>query len=161
MPPGIVIDLLRILAVFVLVLANAFFVAAEFSLVSVRRTRVEELVAQGNVTARVVRHALDDPDRFIAATQLGITIASLALGWVGEPAVAHLIESLMEWLPRGVVDFTASAISVALAFSLITFLHVVMGELAPKSVALQYPEETAFVVARPIEGRLLRILQGD
>jgi putative hemolysin len=149
MPGVIAVDLLKILAVFALVFANAFFVAAEFSLVSVRRTRVDELIAQGNATAGVVRRAIDDPDRFIAATQLGITLASLALGWAGEPAVAHLIEPYLARLPTGAVDVTAAAIASAIAFALITFLTVVLGELAPKSVALQYPEETAFVVARP------------
>jgi CBS domain containing-hemolysin-like protein len=149
MPGVIVVDLLKLLAVIGLVFANGFFVAAEFSLVSVRRTRVDELVAQGNATARVVRRAIDDPDRFIAATQLGITVASLGLGWIGEPAVAHLIEPLLAWLPGGRPDVTATAIAAAIAFALITFLHVVLGELAPKSVALQYPEETAFAVAGP------------
>lgn len=149
MEAGLVPDLLRILAVIVLVLANGFFVAAEFSLVRVRPTRVDELIAKGNITARIVRRAIDDPDRFIAATQLGITIASLGLGWLGEPAVAHLIEPLLTWLPGSWIGVTAPAISAAIAFSLITFLHVVLGELAPKSVALQYPEETAFTVAKP------------
>ena len=93
------IDLLRLFAVIVLVLANGFFVAAEFSLVSVRRTRIAELVAQGNQNAQWVKKALENPDRVIAATQLGITLASLGLGWVGEPAFAHLLEPLIETFP--------------------------------------------------------------
>lgn len=134
-----------------LILANAFFVAAEFALVSVRRTRIEELVAQGNATARTVKHVVHDPDRFIAATQLGITIASLALGWIGEPAIAHLIEPLFGFVPESFITHaTAAAISTIIAFSLITFLHVVIGELAPKSIALSYPEQSALVVARPM-----------
>ncbi len=134
-----------------LILANAFFVAAEFALVSVRRTRIEELVAQGNATARTVKHVVHDPDRFIAATQLGITIASLALGWIGEPAIAHLIEPLFGFVPESFISHaTAAAISTIIAFSLITFLHVVIGELAPKSIALSYPEQSALVVAHPI-----------
>ena len=94
------LDLLRLLGVAVLVLANGFFVAAEFALVSVRRTRVEELLQQGRPGARAVKRALADPDRFIAATQLGITIASLGLGWLGEPALAHFIEPVVNLLLR-------------------------------------------------------------
>lgn len=134
-----------------LILANAFFVAAEFALVSVRKTRIEELAAQGNATARTVKHVIHDPDRFIAATQLGITIASLALGWIGEPAIAHLIEPLFGFLPGSLIsEATAGAIATLIAFSIITFLHVVVGELAPKSVALNYPEQSSLIVARPM-----------
>ncbi len=133
-----------------LILANAFFVAAEFALVSVRRTRVEELIAKGNLAARTVKRVIHDPDRFIAATQLGITIASLGLGWIGEPAFAHLIEPLFGFLPNAWVAPAAHAVTAsAIAFTLITFLHVVVGELAPKSVALAYPEQTALLVAQP------------
>ncbi|MFN3762170.1 MAG: hemolysin family protein, partial [Anaerolineae bacterium] len=139
-----------LLGVLFFVLLNAFFVAAEFGLVSVRRTRVEELVAQGHPTALVVRRALDDPDRFIAATQLGITIASLALGWIGEPALAHLFVPLLQFLPPSWVGAAAHSVAAAIAFACITFLHVVAGELAPKSIALQNPERTAFFVARPM-----------
>lgn len=134
-----------------LILANGFFVAAEFALVSVRRTRIEELVAQGNLTAKTVRHVIHDPDRFIAATQLGITIASLALGWIGEPAIAHLIEPLFGFIPESILSRALSAtIATIIAFSIITFLHVVIGELAPKSIALGYPEETSLLIARPM-----------
>lgn len=149
MPETWVLELLKVAAVVALVLANGFFVAAEFSLVSVRRTRVDELIAQGNAAARVVRQAIEDPDRFIAATQLGITIASLGLGWIGEPALAHHIEPLLGALPGNLIGPASHSLAIALAFFVITFLHVVLGELAPKSVALQYPEETAFVTARP------------
>ena len=95
----ILFDILRLGAVLLLVLANGFFVAAEFALVSVRRTRIATLVADGNLRARWVQKAIDDPDRFIAATQLGITLASLGLGWVGEPALSGLIMPMIEWLP--------------------------------------------------------------
>ncbi|NLE75712.1 MAG: HlyC/CorC family transporter [Chloroflexi bacterium] len=149
MPETLGMDLLKLLAVAALVLANGFFVAAEFSLVSVRRTRVNELLAAGRESARTVLHAIDDPDRFIAATQLGITMASLALGWIGEPALAHLLEPLLGWLPGAGSVVASHTLAVALSFFVITFLHVVVGELAPKSIALQYPEETAFRVAGP------------
>ncbi len=149
MVEGLALELIKLLAVAALVLANGFFVAAEFSLVSVRRTRVDELVAQGHQAARIVRHAIDDPDRFIAATQLGITIASLGLGWIGEPALARLIEPLLNRLPGQWASVASHGLAVGIAFFIITSLHVVLGELAPKSIALQYPEETAFIVARP------------
>lgn len=143
-------DWIGVIIVVVLVLINGFFVAAEFSLVSVRRTRVEELVTRGHRDAKAVQHAVRDPDRFIAATQLGITLASLGLGWIGEPALSHLLEPLFEWLPGEIGGVAAHvAAGGALAFFLITSMHVVMGELMPKSIALQDPERTALLVARP------------
>ena len=142
-------DIIRLGAVFLLVLANGFFVAAEFSLVSVRRTRIAELVAHGDPGAKAVQEAMENPDRVIAATQLGITLASLALGWIGEPAVAHLVEPIVNLFPPVVRAGVSHTISAALAFTFITFLHVVVGELAPKSIALQNPENTSLFVARP------------
>lgn len=137
-------------AIAILVLVNGFFVAAEFSLVSVRRTRVEELVRLGRPGARAVQHAVKDPDRFIAATQLGITLASLGLGWIGEPALSHLLEPLFEFLPGEIAGQAAHLVAgTAIAFAIITFLHVIIGELMPKSVALQRPEQTALIVAGP------------
>ncbi len=141
---------LKLLAVIALVCANGFFVAAEFALVSVRRTRVRELVAQGNKTAQVVQRAIRDPDRFIAATQLGITLASLLLGWIGEQALEPIIEPLLHLLPETWLGPTRTGVAVGLSFAIITFLHVVLGELAPKSVALQHPEKTSLLVAYPI-----------
>jgi len=143
------LDLLKLGAVLVFVLANGFFVAAEFSLVSVRRTRIAEMVSQGHRGARWVQRAIDNPDKVIAATQLGITISSLALGWIGEPALAHIINPAIEWLPPAIRSDATHGISAAIAFVLITFLHVVVGELAPKSIALQNPERTSLVVSRP------------
>jgi CBS domain containing-hemolysin-like protein len=143
-------DLLGIAAIVLLVLANAFFVAAEFSLVSVRRTRIAELVQRGEASAIAVHKAIHNPDRVIAATQLGITLTSLALGWVGEPALAHLINPIVMFFPANLQATVSHSISAAIAFSIVTFLHVVVGELAPKSIALQNPENTAMVVARPI-----------
>ena len=142
-------DLLKIGLVLMFVMANGFFVAAEFSLVSVRRTRVAELVTQGNRGARWVQKAIDNPDKVIAATQLGITISSLALGWIGEPALAHIVKPVIDLLPPSIRSNASHSISAAIAFILITFLHVVVGELAPKSVALQSPERTALAVSRP------------
>jgi putative hemolysin len=144
-----VADLLRLGAIAVLVLANGFFVAAEFSLVSVRRTRIAELVEQGNLSAKAVQKAMQNPDRVIAATQLGITLASLGLGWLGEPALAHLLEPIVSIFPRTVQSGISHSLSAAIAFIIITILTVVVGELTPKSIALQNPERTSLFVARP------------
>jgi len=143
------LDALRVLAVLLLVLANGFFVAAEFALVSVRRTRVAELIARGDRSARWVQRAIANPDRFIAATQLGITLASLGLGWIGEPALGRLLQPIVELFPAELESGVSHSVSAVLAFLLITFLHVVIGELAPKSIALQSPERTSLAVARP------------
>lgn len=142
-------DAVRLIAVVLLVLANGFFVAAEFALVSVRKTRIAELLDQGNTSAQWVQRALEDPDRFIAATQLGITIASLGLGWIGEPALGKLIQPIIDLFPAAIEDELSHSLSAGLAFAIITFLHVVIGELAPKSIALQHPERTSLFVAQP------------
>ncbi|TFH37686.1 MAG: HlyC/CorC family transporter [Anaerolineales bacterium] len=144
-----ILDILRLVALVLLVLANGFFVAAEFSLVSVRRTRIAELVAGGNPRARWVQKAIDDPDRFIAATQLGITLASLGLGWIAEPALGKFLEPLINLFPTEIEAGVAHSLSAGFSFAIITFLHVVVGELAPKSVALQSPENTSLFVAQP------------
>lgn len=141
---------LKLLSVVALVGANGFFVATEFSLVSVRRSRIESLVAEGNTRARAVLNALKDLDGYIAATQLGITISSIGLGWIGEPALAALLDPVFEeFLPASAAIVTAHTVAFAVAFSIITILHVVFGELAPKSVALQYAERTSLIVAAP------------
>jgi CBS domain containing-hemolysin-like protein len=142
-------DGLRLIAVLLLVLANGFFVAAEFALVSVRKTRISELITQGNASAEWVRRALEDPDRFIAATQLGITLASLGLGWIGEPALGKLLLPIINLFPAAIEEELSHSLSAGFAFSIITFLHVVIGELAPKSIALQNPERTSLLVAQP------------
>jgi CBS domain containing-hemolysin-like protein len=145
-------DLIGVVLVVVLIVLNAFFVAAEFALVSVRRTRIEELAAQGKSGAAAIRKAIHEPGRFIAATQLGITLASLGLGWVGEPALAHLIDPLVGLIPIPpvVADVTAHGISAVFSFAIITFLHVVLGELIPKSIALQKAEQTSLLVIHPM-----------
>jgi CBS domain containing-hemolysin-like protein len=142
---------LGLIAVLVLVLLNGFFVATEFALVAVRRSRIEQRVAEGNRAAVRVSKALDHLDTYIAATQLGITMASLALGWLGEPALAHLVEPVLaavlpgDWAVAG-----SHAVAVAISFALITMLHIVLGELAPKGLALQKPEATSLAVALPV-----------
>jgi CBS domain containing-hemolysin-like protein len=139
--------LVQILAVFLLVIANGFFVASEFALVGVRRSRVETLAATGHRGARRLLGLLNDLNAYISATQLGITMASLALGWIGEPVVAHLLEAPL----RGRVSDTAlHTISFAVAFTVITFLHIVLGELAPKTMALEMAERVALAVSWPL-----------
>jgi CBS domain containing-hemolysin-like protein len=141
---------IQLLAVLGLVLLNGFFVATEFSLVSVRRTRIETLAAEGNRRAQTVFNAIKDLDGYIAATQLGITMASIGLGWIGEPALARLLDPLFEAvMPETFALISAHTISFIIAFSAITLLHVVFGELAPKSLALQFPETVAMLVTTP------------
>lgn len=140
----------KLLAVIALVLANGFFVTAEFSLVAVRRSRVEQLVEQGHPLARAVRRAVDNLDTFLAATQLGITMSSIGLGWIGEPALARIIEPLFYFLPGAWQFISAHALASAVAFAVITALHIVIGELAPKSLALQRTEGSALTTARPL-----------
>ena len=141
----------RLGGVLALVLANGFFVAAEFSIVAVRKTRVDQLVAEGHHGARAVRRAVSNPDSYIAATQLGITMASLGLGWIGEPAVASLIQPLLAFLPATLAEATAHSVAVAIAFAIVTALHIVLGELAPKTIALERAEATALLVVKPTE----------
>jgi CBS domain containing-hemolysin-like protein len=139
---------LGIVAVFLLVLANGFFVASEFALVGVRRSRVATLAASGDARAERLLRLVDNLNAYISATQLGITLASLALGWIGEPAVAHLLEGPLEGrVSQGVLD----TIAFAIAFITITFLHIVLGELAPKTLALERAEKVALAIARPME----------
>src|SRR3954465_5111213 len=141
----------RLAGVLALVFANGFFVAAEFSIVTVRKTRIDQLIAEGHGRARAVRRAVTDPDSYIAATQLGITMASLGLGWIGEPALAEFVPPAVTFLPTGIAEATAHSISVAIAFAIITALHITLGELAPKTIALERSEATALLVVRPTE----------
>jgi CBS domain containing-hemolysin-like protein len=141
--------LARLGVVAVLVLANAFFVAAEFALVSSRRTRIEAMIRRGDAKAKLARRAILALDRSISGTQLGITLASLGLGWVGEPAIAHTIEAI--FAPLGpLAPIATHGVAGTLAFLFITFLHIVLGELTPKALALLYPETTSTWVAGPL-----------
>lgn len=143
--------LLRVGAVLALVLLNGFFVAAEFAAVGARRSKLQEMVDQGDRLARLGLRLLDNLDRYISATQLGITIASLALGWVGEPVVAALIDSMLgSFGIQPSAGATHTAAGIAVGFAVITFLHVVYGELAPKTVALVMPERLSGLVALPL-----------
>lgn len=134
-----------------LLFSNGFFVAAEFSMVSVRKTRITQLSNEGNLSAKVALEALKDLDKFIAAVQLGVTISSIGLGWVGEATLVRMVEPLFGFLPANYQLAASHTVSVAIAFSLITVLHVVIGELMPKSIALQYPEKTSLLIAMPMK----------
>jgi putative hemolysin len=139
-----------LVAIPILVAMNGFFVAAEFALVAVRKTRVEEMVRQGKPRAKAVELAVANLDRSIAATQLGITLASIALGWVGERAMEQLLRPIFDFLPEHVAFVSRHALSVAVAFSFVTFMHVVFGELIPKAIALQRPDSTSLWVSAPL-----------
>ncbi len=142
---------LRLLLVVALVLANGLFVAAEFSIVTARRARMESLAAQGNPFARLVSRAIDNVNNYLAATQLGITMASIGLGWVGEPLLADVIEPAFGWLPEKGAGPASHTVAVPLAFALITGLHIVLGELAPKSLAIWKPERVSLATTPPTE----------
>ena len=141
----------NLIVVALLLFANGFFVASEFALVSVRQTKMAQLAKDGNKTAKVVCHEIEHLDRYIAAVQLGITIASIGLGWVGEATLASVLEPLLEWLPYVEKTIAVHSVATGIAFALITFMHVVIGELMPKSIALQFPERTALFVANPMK----------
>ena len=140
----------RLLGVLALVCVNAFFVAAEFALVAVRLSRVRQLINKGDARARVVERLVGDLDRVLSGVQVGITIASLGLGFVGEITLADLFSRMLTWLPGRQAPLVAHAVAVTLAFVLLTFLHVVLGELVPKSLSLQRSERLALLTARPL-----------
>jgi putative hemolysin len=142
---------LGLVAVVVLVLANGFFVATEFAIVAVRRSRLEQLAREGDRRAVPALEVVAHLDAYIAACQLGITMASLALGWIGEPALAGILEPPLERLVGHWAPAAAHGIAVGVAFAVITGLHIVAGELAPKGIALQRPEATTLWVARPLQ----------
>ncbi|MBA4191007.1 MAG: hypothetical protein C0467_23730 [Planctomycetaceae bacterium] len=162
-PPEGMLLLVGIIAIPILIAINGFFVAAEFALVSIRRTRVEELVNQNRPGAASLMAALTDLNRSVAACQLGITVASLALGFVSEPAIHRLIHPLFE----GLSDDWTRVLSVFLTLSLITYMHVVFGEQMPKLAALQEPELIGIWVARPVTlfgrltGPLIKLMNGS
>jgi CBS domain containing-hemolysin-like protein len=147
----------RLLFALFLVGLNGFFVASEFALVRIRSTSVDRLVSDGRTGSKTLRNVVDNLDDYLATTQLGITIASLGLGWVGEPAIAALIEPVLgEFLPQS----TMHLVAIAIGFSVITFLHVVFGELAPKTIAIQRAERIALFVAMPMRISYLLLYPG-
>jgi CBS domain containing-hemolysin-like protein len=141
--------LLRVFLILLLVAANAFFAAAEFALVSVRDTRIQQLIEAGRSGARAVQKLHRNLDEVVNGVQLGITVVSLTLGWLGEPLLAHMVEESLGLVPHA--SLYAHGIAIAFAFGLITCLHVILGELVPKSLALQRGEQVALAVAAPMD----------
>ena len=139
-----------VLITILLVLANGFFVAAEYSFVRVRETQVDELAKSGSASAKLAARIGDRLDEYIAAAQLGVTLASLAIGWIGEPAVADIIAPLFGWL-RSASETAFQVLAFGIAFALITYLHIVIGELAPKYLAIQRALRVALLVAYPLD----------
>src|SRR5258708_28878167 len=148
----LIIVVAKLAAVLFFVGANAFFVGSEFALVSVRRTRLEARAAAGSPRARAALRLIGDPTSFLSATQLGITIAPLALGWIGEPVVAGLLQPIaFQIASTGRAGYVAHLLAIIIAFASITFLHIVLGELMPKMFALERAEGLALIAARPLE----------
>jgi CBS domain containing-hemolysin-like protein len=143
------IPIFHLFMVVFLVFLNGFFVATEFAVVKVRESRITQLISEGNKRARNVGKVLNNLDAYLSACQLGITLASLGLGWLGEPAIAHLLHPVFAYFGLG--NTAVNTISFVIAFSIITFLHIVLGELAPKSLAIQQSEAVSLRVARPIQ----------
>src|SRR3954453_20028884 len=143
--------LLRVLLIVALVAANAFFAAAEFALVSVRETRIQQLIDSRRIGARILLRLHRNLDEVVNGVQLGVTVVSLTLGWIGEPMVAHFVESLqfLQRVPHAMIY--AHSIAIVVAFGLITGMHVILGELVPKSLALQKAEQVALTVAAPMD----------
>src|SRR5438552_8412441 len=141
--------LLRVFIILLLIGANAFFVAAEFALVSVRDTRIQQLIDARRIGARTVQKLHRNFDLVLLAVQFGVTLASLALGWIGEPTVARMIGSVIERVPHAIVY--SHIVAVIIAFTLITYLHVILGEIVPKSLALHRAERVALAVSGPME----------
>ena len=143
-------SLVKLLIALFLVLLNGFFVAAEFSIVKVRYSQIQLKAAEGNTMAKQAENIIKNLDAYLSATQLGITLASLALGWVGESALHHLIESLFHSLNVELAASTVTTISVVCSFMLITTMHIVFGELVPKSIAIRKSEATTLFIAYPL-----------
>jgi CBS domain containing-hemolysin-like protein len=136
---------------FMLVFFNGFFVAAEFAIVKVRASQLELKIKEGNRTAILSKHIVSHLDGYLAATQLGITLASLGLGWIGEPVVSKIIINIMDLFGMAINPELAHKIALPVAFAIITVLHIVFGELAPKSLAIQRSEKTALFIAYPLQ----------
>jgi CBS domain containing-hemolysin-like protein len=142
------LEIFNLLMVGILIALTAFFVASEFAIVKVRSTRIDQLVAEGNRNARAAKRVISNLDEYLSACQLGITITALGLGWLGEPTVEHLLHPVFEQMNLN--ESLASLLSFAIAFATITFLHVVVGELAPKTLAIQKAETITLLFSRPL-----------
>ena len=136
--------------VFLLLLVNAFFVAAEFAIVRARKAKIEQLTKEGNVDAKLALKALEDVNFFIAAVQVGVTIASIGIGWFCSPTVEKMLAPILVNIPSGHA-YIAQSVTAVIAFVIITYLHVLIGEQVPKCISLQYPEKITLLVAKPMD----------
>lgn len=143
-------SLVKLFIALLLVLLNGFFVAAEFSIVKVRYSQIQLKAAEGNAMAKQAEHIIKNLDAYLSATQLGITLASLALGWVGESALHHIIEDLFRYFQWNAEPATITTLSLVLSFLLITVMHIVFGELVPKSIAIRKSEPTTLFISAPL-----------
>lgn len=141
-------ETVNVILFIVLIILTAFFVATEFAVIRVRSTRIDQLIEEGNRNALAAKKVVSNLDGYLSATQLGITVTALGLGWIGEPTVGHLLEPLIDMLPFA--TSLSHVISFVLAFSVVTFLNVVAGELAPKTVAIQKAEQVTLLFSRPL-----------
>lgn len=141
-------DVASLLLIALLIALTAFFVAAEFAIVKIRSTRVDQLIEEGKPAAKAVKHVVTHMDEYLSACQLGITITALGIGWLGEPAIKSLLDPLFNKFEVGAA--VSHILSITIAFLIITFLHVVVGELAPKTVAIQKSESVSLLTARPL-----------
>lgn len=140
--------LINIFIIAFLLFVNGFFVAAEFALVKVRKTRLEQLCNDGNTKAKTALKLVNNVNKMLAAAQLGVTIASIALGWVAEATMVQLVSPIIRFIPLG--HITVHAIAVPVAFLLVTYFHVLLGEQLPKCLALKHTENLALVIASPM-----------
>ncbi|SCC45908.1 Hemolysin, contains CBS domains [Priestia flexa] len=141
-------DIFNLILLAVLIALTAFFVATEFAIIRIRSSRIDQLVVEGSKNAKAAKQVITNLDEYLSACQLGITITALGLGWLGEPTVAHMLEPLFEQL--GIEGGLSTIISVAIAFAVVTFLHVVVGELAPKTFAIQKAEAVTLLFVKPL-----------
>ncbi|OCA84386.1 hypothetical protein A8F94_16930 [Bacillus sp. FJAT-27225] len=141
-------DILNLVLIAILIALTAFFVASEFAIIRVRSSRIDQLIEEGSSSAKAVKKVITNLDEYLSACQLGITVTALGLGWIAEPTMEGLLEPVLHWL--NVAPGVSKVFTFALAFGLITFLHVVIGELAPKTLAIQKAETISLLVARPL-----------
>ena len=142
---------INIFIILFLLFVNGFFVAAEFSIVKVRKTRLEQLCNEGNSNAKKAMKLVDDVNKMLAAAQLGVTIASIALGWVAESTIVQLIEPVIRLFAGSLAHVSSHVVAVPISFVLVTYFHVLLGEQLPKCISLRHPETIALLVSRPMD----------
>jgi CBS domain containing-hemolysin-like protein len=142
------LDILNLVLIAILIALTAFFVASEFAIIRVRSSRIDQLIEEGSSSAKAAKRVITNLDEYLSACQLGITVTALGLGWIAEPTMEKLLEPVLHWL--NIAPTVSEVLTFAIAFGLITFLHVVIGELAPKTLAIQKAETITLMMARPL-----------